>query len=63
GNYISYDSRADFFTVKSDKNAAPEASGDSRVRAVIQPKPKAGEKPANPAVRLQPSTQLQGGTP
>ena len=64
GNYISYDSRADFFTVKSDKNAAPEASGDSRVRAVIQPKPKAGsDKPANPAVRLQPSTKLQEGRP
>jgi len=56
GNYISYDVRADFFTVKSNRNAAPMAGGDARVRAVIQPKQK--EERANPPARLQPSTEI-----
>jgi lipopolysaccharide export system protein LptA len=37
GNYISYDTRTEFFTVQSSKD--PKAPGqDSRVRVVIQPK-------------------------
>jgi lipopolysaccharide export system protein LptA len=38
GNYISYDSRSEFFTVNSGANAPPPGSPDARVRAVIQPK-------------------------
>lgn len=46
GNYISYDTRTEFFTVQSAKDA--KAGGqDSRVRAVIMPKkPVQGAKPA-----------------
>jgi lipopolysaccharide export system protein LptA len=38
GNYISYDSRTEFFTVNSGANPAAPGSPDARVRAVIQPK-------------------------
>jgi lipopolysaccharide export system protein LptA len=38
GNYISYDSRSEFFTVNSGVNPPPPGSPDARVRAVIQPK-------------------------
>ena len=38
GNYISYDSRSEFFTVNSGANPPPPGSPDARVRAVIQPK-------------------------
>ena len=38
GNYISYDSRTEFFSVNSGANPAAPGSPDARVRAVIQPK-------------------------
>jgi len=56
GNYISYDSRTEFFQVVGSKNGAPGAS-DGRVRAVLQPKPK--DKPAaQPPVPLKPAETL-----
>lgn len=61
GSYISYDARADFFTVKSNKGD-PLEGGDARVRAVIQPKPKE-PPPANPPVQLRPSEELGSSTP
>jgi lipopolysaccharide export system protein LptA len=58
GNYISYDSRTEFFEVVGGgaKGAGPD-NPEGRVRAVIQPKPP--EKPAvNPPVNLQPAETI-----
>lgn len=50
GNYISYDANTEFFQVNG--GTSPSQAGDSRVRAVLQPKPK--EKPApQPPVGLK----------
>lgn len=43
GDYILYDQRTEFFSVRGDKNA-----GSGRVRAIIQPKA-APDRPAGPA--------------
>lgn len=51
GNYISYDSKTEFFRVESAKDAQPE-SRDARVRAVIMPKKKEGSGGAPPAAPL-----------
>ena len=47
GNYISYNSRSELFSVRSSKDA-PAGGGDGRVHAVIMPKKKdaAAAKPA-----------------
>ena len=49
GSYISYDSKTEYFSVQSAKDAAPQAR-DARVRAVIMPKKKEGGTvaPASP---------------
>ena len=56
GNYISYDSRTEFFQVIGGKNGT---SGDSggRVRAVLQPKSKE-KAAAQPPVPLKPADTL-----
>jgi lipopolysaccharide export system protein LptA len=51
GNYISYDANTEFFQVTGGPGSA---GNDGRVRAVLQPKPKAGPA-AQPAVPLKPS--------
>jgi lipopolysaccharide export system protein LptA len=38
GNYISYDSRTEYFTVSGGAGAAASGSPDARVHAVIQPR-------------------------
>jgi lipopolysaccharide export system protein LptA len=58
GNYISYDSKTEFFSVNSGKQAA-KSGRDSRVRATIMPK-KAEQpkpKPSEP-LRLQPAPAI-----
>ncbi|MBI4291501.1 MAG: lipopolysaccharide transport periplasmic protein LptA [Betaproteobacteria bacterium] len=45
GNYISYNSRTEVFSVRSAKDAAPE-SRDGRVRAVIMPRKKGADADA-----------------
>ena len=58
GNYISYDSRTEFFQVVGGgaKGAGPD-NPEGRVRAVIQPK--AAEQPAaSPPVNLKPAETL-----
>jgi lipopolysaccharide export system protein LptA len=56
GNYISYDANTEFFQVVGGGTKA-SATGDGRVRAVIQPKPK--EKPeAQPPVPLKPASEV-----
>lgn len=50
GNYISYDSKTERFTVQAAKDAPAQSSG-SRVRAVIMPKKKA-DSMAEPAAPL-----------
>jgi len=56
GNYISYDSRTEFFQVIGGKNG-PSGAGGGRVRAVLQPKPK-DEPAAQPPVPLKPAETL-----
>ena len=51
GNYISYDSKTEYFSVQSAKDASPQ-SRDARVRAVIMPKKKEGSAVA-PAAPLE----------
>ena len=55
GSYISYDSKTEFFSVQSAKDASPQ-SRDGRVRAVIMPKKKDGTAavaPGAPAAPLE----------
>ena len=55
GNYISYDSRTEFFRVTSGDDKSPGAGKpEGRVRAVLQPKPKE-KAPASPPVNLKPA--------
>lgn len=57
GNYISYDANTEFFQViGGGAKAAAESSG-GRVRAVLQPKPKAKPAP-QPPVPLKPEATL-----
>jgi lipopolysaccharide export system protein LptA len=53
GNYISYDQKADLFQVKGAKDAPANGTRESRVRAVIQPKPKTGEAVTAPSAPLE----------
>jgi lipopolysaccharide export system protein LptA len=56
GNYISYDANTEFFQVTGGGKQT-SAEGNSRVRAVLQPKPK--EKPeAQQPVRLKPAAEV-----
>ena len=56
GNYISYDANTEFFQVTGGGKQTC-AGGNSRVRAVLQPKPK--EKPeAQPPVPLKPAAEV-----
>lgn len=58
GNYISYDATTEFFRVTGGgKQAATANNPEGRVRAVIQPKPKATPPPGAP-VTLQPLPDL-----
>ena len=53
GNYISYDASTEFFQVTGGgAKSAAARSGDGRVRAIMQPKPKE-PSPAAPAVPLK----------
>jgi lipopolysaccharide export system protein LptA len=56
GNYISYDGKTEFFQAIGGAKEAPAAG---RVRAVIQPKPKAGTAaPAPSPVPLKPAESI-----
>jgi len=61
GDYISYNSITEFFQViGGGKTAATPGNPQGRVRAVIQPKPKAAAPPgAASSVELAPSDTLQ----
>jgi lipopolysaccharide export system protein LptA len=61
GDYISYNSITEFFQViGGGKTAATPGNPQGRVRAVIQPKPKAAAQPgAASSVELAPSDTLQ----
>jgi lipopolysaccharide export system protein LptA len=57
GNYISYDATTEFFQViGGGTKAASAGNPQGRVRAIMQPKPKA--PPPQPPVRLQPSDSI-----
>jgi lipopolysaccharide export system protein LptA len=60
GNYISYDATTEFFrVVGGGKQAATASNPDGRVRAVIQPKPKAQPSAAPPPpLPLKPATEV-----
>ena len=54
GNYISYDQRTEFFQVQHAKDGSGPAAGDGRIRAVLQPKPRAAApESAAPALELK----------
>ena len=52
GSYISYDSNTEFFEVDGKTKSASTKPGDTRVRVILQPKPR-DEPPAAPAVPLK----------
>jgi lipopolysaccharide export system protein LptA len=56
GNYISYDSKTEYFTVNSGRQAA-KSGRDSRVRATIMPKKNEPTKPSDP-LKLQPAPAI-----
>jgi lipopolysaccharide export system protein LptA len=59
GSYISYDATTEFFQVIGGGTKAASADNpQGRVRAVMQPKPKAAPPQQQPGVKLQPSTTL-----
>ncbi len=57
GNYISYDANTEFFQVIGGGSKAAAESPDRRVRAVLQPKPKAKPAP-QPPVSLKPEATI-----
>ena len=64
GDYISYDATTEFYQVISGPSVASTTNPKGRVRAVIQPPKRAGEKPAGdkavaPAAGPQPSVSLK----
>ena len=52
GHYISYDSKNEYFSVQSAKDASPQ-SRDGRVRAVIMPKKKEAGSAQAPPLELK----------
>ncbi len=52
GNYISYDQKTEFFQVQHAKDSAVPPGDAGRIRAVLQPKPKA-PAPTAPALDLK----------
>jgi lipopolysaccharide export system protein LptA len=62
GDYISYNAATEFFQVIGGAKTAGNPNG--RVRATIQPKPRAPTAPASPSepLPLKPSEQAQDGT-
>lgn len=71
GNYISYDSKTEFFRVQSTKEGSAPTSGDaplsSRVRAVLQPKSKdktgVAATPAPAPLDLKPAPDISNPRP
>jgi lipopolysaccharide export system protein LptA len=59
GNYISYDTRTEVFSVQGGKQYAASPGREDRVRAVIQPKPKSGAAPRGAALELAPTPSLE----
>jgi lipopolysaccharide export system protein LptA len=57
GNYISYDANTEFFQVIGGGSKTASESPDRRVRAVLQPKPKAKPAP-QPPVQLKPEATI-----
>jgi lipopolysaccharide export system protein LptA len=57
GNYISYDSKSEFFQVTGGGTSAAANGPEGRVRAVIQPKSKE-KPPASPPVSLKPAESI-----
>lgn len=57
GNYISYDANTEFFQVIGGGAKAASESSGGRVRAVLQPKPKAKPAP-QPPVPLKPEATI-----
>lgn len=63
GNYITYDPRADYYTVQNSKGGPVTGSNkptDTRVRATLQPKKK--EDPAKTPVELRPAPRIEGAS-
>lgn len=64
GDYISYNAVTEFFQViGGGKSAGTAGNPQGRVRAVIQPKPKAGPEGASKPLDLQPSEGVKPAQP
>ena len=55
GSYISYDSNSEFFQVDGATKSAKSSGPDSRVRVILQPKPRDAAAPS-PPVPLRPES-------
>ncbi len=62
GQYISYDSNSEFFQVDGAAKSASGKAGDTRVRVIMQPKPKDAAPPA-PALPLKAENEVRRGEP
>lgn len=58
GNYISYDTRTEVFSVQGGKQYAASPGREDRVRAVIQPKSNSGPGSRGTALELAPAPGL-----
>jgi lipopolysaccharide export system protein LptA len=56
GSYISYDSNTEFFQVEGSTKSAAAKPGDTRVRVIMQPKPK--HTAPSPPVALKPEAAV-----
>jgi lipopolysaccharide export system protein LptA len=56
GSYISYDSNTEFFQVEGATKSAAAKAGDTRVRVIMQPKPK--QTAPSPPVALKPEASV-----
>ena len=62
GQYISYDSNSEFFQVDGAAKSASGKPGDTRVRVILQPKPKDAAPPAS-GVPLKAESEVRRGEP
>ena len=60
GSYISYDANTEFFQVDGGAKSANAKPGESRVRVIMQPKPKASSPSPPVALKPEASVDIRG---
>jgi lipopolysaccharide export system protein LptA len=63
GQYISYDSNSEFFQVDGATKSASTKPGDTRVRVILQPKPKDPAPPSPPVPLRTDEGETRRGEP